>query len=332
MTAAKTCQKLAILRRKVPEPSKPTAQGMSGITARAPFAPPSRRGPSARSRAARSEPRASLGDNAPVDDDVEVVRYGLGGGSVAMYPRSAAGGDASAASTSMSDRCEPSRARSSTEPTTRYEDGPLDALAIALFNRKLLAAVENGAPLAAEDKNALPRSGFDRLVALADRIGGSGRSTTEQRAVVLKTLLGLIPAPVRFLFKILIKPSNWVDAMNARITVSAFAWLVGPCEIVPRETDGELAAVRLRKCRYLEQCGCVGSCVNFCKRPTEAFFKEAFGVDAHLAPDHQNGSCVMTFGVSPPKEDPALVEPCYKSCGGGGGTCGPCPKIGEAKE
>ena len=262
---------------------------------------------------------------------MEVVRYGLGGGSVAMYPRSAAGGDASAASTSMPDRCEP-RARSSTEPTTRYEDGPLDALAIALFNRKLLAAVEDGAPLAAEEKNALPHSGFDRLVALADRIGASGRPPAEQRAVVLKTLLGLIPAPVRFLFKILIKPSNWVDAMNARITVSAFAWLVGPCEIVPRETDGELAAVRLRKCRYLEQCGCVGSCVNFCKRPTEAFFREAFGVDAHLAPNHLDGSCVMTFGAPPPNEDPALEEPCYASCGGGGGTCGPCPKIGEAKE
>ena len=267
---------------------------------------------------------------------MEVVRYGLGGGSVAMYPRSAASGDASAASASTSDRRE-ARARSSTEPTTRYEDGPLDALAIALFNRKLLAAVETardgrGAPLTAEEKNALPRAGFDRLVALADGIGSSGRSPAAQRAVVLETLLGLIPAPVRVLFKILIKPSAWVDAMNARITVSAFAWLVGPCEIVPRETDGELAAVRLRKCRYLEQCGCVGSCVNFCKRPTEAFFKEAFGVDAHLAPDHQTGSCVMTFGVSPPKEDPALSEPCYKSCGGGGGTCGPCPKIGEAKE
>ena len=110
-----------------------------------------------------------------------------------MYPRSAAGGDASAASTSMPDRCEPSRARSSTEPTTRYEDGPLDALAIALFNRKLLAAVETardgrGAPLTAEEKNALPRAGFDRLVALADGIGSSGRSPAAQRAVVLETL------------------------------------------------------------------------------------------------------------------------------------------------
>ena len=269
---------------------------------------------------------------------MEVVRYGLGGGSVAIYPRSAAGGeDANAACSSSSDWRE-TRARSSTEPTTRYEDGPLDALAIALFNSKLLAAVETASDgrgsraLSAEEKNALPNAGFDRLVALADCIGASGRSPKEQRAVVLDTLLGLIPAPVRFLFKILIKPSTWVDMMNARITVSAFAWLVGPCEIVPRETDGALAAVRLRKCRYLEQCGCVGSCVNFCKRPTEAFFREAFGVEAHLAPNHCDGSCVMTFGAPPPSEDPAFQEPCYATCGGGGETCGACPKIGEANE
>ena len=40
---------------------------------------------------------------------------------------------------------------------------------------------------------------------------------------------------------------------------------MGPCKIVPREGDGEMAAVELRKCRYLEQSGCTASCVNFCK-------------------------------------------------------------------
>ena len=69
---------------------------------------------------------------------------------------------------------------------------------------------------------------------------------------------------------------NWY-----RYTLEAFAWLVGPCEIVPRETDGELAAVKLRKCRYLEQCGCTASCVNFCKRPTEAGMKLFFCVHSH---------------------------------------------------
>jgi hypothetical protein len=75
-----------------------------------------------------------------------------------------------------------------------------------------------------------------------------------------------------------------------------------------------MAAVKLRKCRYLEQCGCTASCANFCKRPTEGFFREAFGVDAHLEPNHEDGSCVMTFGREAPTPDPAFAQPCYASC------------------
>ena len=203
-----------------------------------------------------------------------------------------------------------------TEPTTRYIDGPLDAAAIWLFNLKLEQAVNDGADDEERRRNAkgLPAGGFDRLVALADRIASSGRTPPEQRAVVLATLLGLIPPWVRTQFKRLIDPRwAWVDKMNALITVNAFAWLVGPCEIVPRDGDGELAAVKLRKCRYLEQCGCTASCANFCKRPTEGFFREAFGVDAHLAPNHEDGSCVMTFGRKPPEmNDPAFSQPCCR--------------------
>ena len=92
--------------------------------------------------------------------------------------------------------------------------------------------------------------------------------------------------------------------------------------------DGVLAAVKLKKCRYLEQSGCVGSCTNFCKVPTENFFKEAFGVDAHLQPNHADGSCVLTFGEKLSDEE-IFSAPCYLTCksrklgissGGGVGT------------
>lgn len=243
----------------------------------------------------------------------EEVRYGLGRGSVAYYPLK--DGDASSRASTPS----PSTPllREDTEPTTRYTDGPLDAAAIWLFNLKLQQAVNDGVDDETRRKNGagLPPGGFDRLVALADRIAQSGRTPPEQRAVVLATLLGLIPAWVRAQFKRMIKPEwRWVDEMNAVITVNAFAWLVGPCEIVPREDDGVMAAVKLRKCRYLEQCGCTASCANFCKRPTEGFFREAFGVDAHLEPNHEDGSCVMTFGREAPTPDPAFAQPCYASC------------------
>ena len=255
------------------------------------------------------------------EEAFEVVKYGLGKGSTAYYPRG--GRPVSSSSIGVP--------RLDTDPSTRYEDGVLDKLAIALFNAKLESAVNEGTPgqsssSAAVTSPPLPAGGFPRLVALADRIAESNRSPIAQRQVVLNTLLGLIPGFVRRLFKILIKPATWVDKMNAIITVEAFAWLVGPCEIVPRETDGVMAAVKLRKCRYLEQCGCTASCVNFCKRPTEGFFREAFGVDAHLAPNHEDGSCIMTFGVAAPVPDPAFDKSCYASCS----KAATCSALGEA--
>jgi hypothetical protein len=50
------------------------------------------------------------------------------------------------------------------------------------------------------------------------------------------------------------------------------------------------------------------------QRPTEAFFREAFGVDAHLEPNHEDGSCMMTFGAAPPVPDPSFQQACYASC------------------
>jgi|TARA_B110000259_G_scaffold16216_1_gene17047 hypothetical protein len=197
------------------------------------------------------------------------VRYGLFGGSAATYPLRALDDRKRATDAHTSTSYESSRKVNAA--TTIYEDGPLDALAISLFNHKLLSTVEDasdgyGTRLSSIEKEGLPKRGFARLVALAAKIGSSGRPAEAQTRVVTQTLLSLIPPPVRFLFKKLIKPSNWVDEMNAKITVGAFAWLVGPCEVVPRDRDGTMAAVKLKKCRYLEQSGCVGSCVNFCKR------------------------------------------------------------------
>jgi len=275
---------------------------------------------------------------------VEVVRYGLNRGSTAFFPRRNGAAPSSAAVAP-----DGSVVRRDTDPSTTYTDGFLDTLAIALFNWKLEGALNSsngkggGGAQGASGKQTplptvlppLPPGGFPRLVALADRIA-VGRTPSASRQVVLATLLGLIPGVVRSLFKVLIKPAPWVDRMNANITVEAFAWLVGPCEVVPRETDGEMAAVKLRKCRYLEQCGCTASCVNFCKRPTEAFFREAFGVDAHLAPNHEDGTCMMTFGVKPPVPDPAFEQACYAGCSkaaacavGAGEERAPCHRLGE---
>ena len=255
----------------------------------------------------RASSSSSSNENENNVGEVISIKFGIGRGSRATYDDADGG------------------------PTT-YIDGPLDALAISLFNAKLAAVVNAKDSDAGLDNSGKTATGFDRLVALADRVG-EGRSVDEQRTAVTDALLSIIPAPVRYLFKKLIKPSNWVDEMNAVVTREAFAWLVGPCEITPRESDGVMASVRLRKCRYLEQCGCTASCTNFCKIPTQRFFKEAFGVDATLAPNHEDGSCVMTFGVAPDANDPAFSAPCYVTCKkASAASCEsgqPCHRLGE---
>ena len=70
------------------------------------------------------------------------------------------------------------------------------------------------------------------------------------------------------LFAVLLQ---WTAEMNAAITQKFFAWLVGPLEVkeVDVQFDGKQqtwkSGVQITKCRYLEQSGCKGMCINMCK-------------------------------------------------------------------
>jgi hypothetical protein len=81
--------------------------------------------------------------------------------------------------------------------------------------------------------------------------------------------------------------------MNARIAVAAFGWLVGPMERKDVEVAGrsQRSAVLIQRCRYLEESGCVGQCVNVCKIPTETFFNTEFGQPLYMKPNYEDFSC-----------------------------------------
>ena len=57
---------------------------------------------------------------------------------------------------------------------------------------------------------------------------------------------------------------QWSAEINALITVLGFKWLVGPLETKEVEVDfnGDKqkwqSGVQIKKCRYLEQSGCIG--------------------------------------------------------------------------
>lgn len=251
------------------------------------------------------------------EEDVEVVRFGLGRGSTVMYPKSH---DTS-----------PMKFGS---PVAQYKDGLLDKVAIASFSWKMKQAVERKV-LPADWEKSLPKEDFARLVALADLVCKS-RTIPQQRQDITNMILSIMPPFSRQIARIVLPPGNFSDSVCAAITVAVFEFFVGPCEIVAREDDGFMGAVKVRKCRYLESCGCTASCVNVCKIPTQNYFRECLGLDATLAPNHTDGSCLFTFGRAPPSPDPAFIMPCAAGCSvaapcsdSATGDLPPCHRIGE---
>lgn len=85
---------------------------------------------------------------------------------------------------------------------------------------------------------------------------------------------------------------------------------------------------RIKKCRYLQESGCVGLCTNLCKRPTEAFFSEAFGLPLTMEPDFETLECTMRFGQAAPpiEEDAVYNQPCFSAVCSMASPRGPCPR------
>ena len=97
----------------------------------------------------------------------------------------------------------------------------------------------------------------------------------------------------------------------------------------PRPFSSKKKKNRIKKCRYLQESGCVGLCTNLCKRPTEAFFADAFGLPLTMEPDFETLECTMRFGQAPPpiEEDAVYNQPCFSAVCSMASPSGPCPKI-----
>eukprot|EP00899_Mesostigma_viride_P004820 jgi/Mesvir1/14339/Mv09747-RA.1 len=140
-----------------------------------------------------------------------------------------------------------------------------------------------------------------------------GRTAKQQREAVLQ---GFPKVPA--LFRALFPYSKWGAEVNAQITPRFFTWLVGPMDIREEPVNGVLqkSTVHIKKCRYLEESGCTGMCVNLCKMPTQTFFTEQLGMPVTMNPNFEDLSCDMIFGLVPPPldEDPVSKQPCFATC------------------
>ncbi|KAK9785096.1 hypothetical protein WJX73_007876 [Symbiochloris irregularis] len=211
-----------------------------------------------------------------------------------------------------------------------YNDGLLNKFFIKYFSQKMSDTL-GGRPY---------EEGYDGFVQLSREIM-KGRSSKQQREAVGGVLDSLMPPEAQQSFRTLFPLSKWSAEINARITVAFFGWLVGPMELQHDDITFKgrqerwRSKVQIKKCRYLEQSGCVGMCVNMCKVPTQQFFTDRVGLPLTMNPNFEDLSCEMLFGKPPPplEEDEAFMQPCFPHvCNiGNRDAQKPCPKIDTSR-
>ncbi|MEM9539249.1 MAG: DUF4033 domain-containing protein [Cyanobacteria bacterium P01_E01_bin.42] len=209
---------------------------------------------------------------------------------------------------------------------TIYNDNSFDRLFIALLVGKMSAALGKKTQL----------KGYEGFVDLSQQIV-RGRTPQEQQDLVAAILQSLVPERLLAIVRAVFSPTQLVCELNAWFGATFFQWLVGPCKRIEVEVPAEnestrtqKSGVRIEKCRYLENSGCTGMCVNMCKLPTQNFFTQKFGIPLTMVPNFEDLSCEMIFGQTPPPwtEDPAYHQPCLADMGSvGDQQAQPCPKI-----
>lgn len=209
---------------------------------------------------------------------------------------------------------------------TLYQDNLIDQIFIALFSRKMSKAVQKKSQY----------KGYDGFVDLSQQIM-KGRTAQQQQELVQIVLQSLVPSPALYLIRNLFSPTKWVCESNAWFATILFEWLVGKSEIKEVEIINknqqivkQKSGVKIKKCRYLEESGCVGMCINMCKIPTQKFFTESFGIPLTMTPNFEDLSCEMVFGQNPPPlhTEEASTHPCLQTyCPTAVNSNQPCPKI-----
>ncbi|KAM3379910.1 hypothetical protein BC332_20218 [Capsicum chinense] len=215
---------------------------------------------------------------------------------------------------------------------TKYNDGLFEKAFMTLFARKM----EKYGTSKIENSDEMKKKGwfdydYDSFVDVSRKVM-QGRSRLQQQQVVREVLMSMLPPGAPAQFRKLFPPTKWAAEFNAAITVPFFFWLVGPSEVVEVEVDGgkQKSGVHIKKCRYLENSGCVGMCVNMCKIPTQDFFTNEFGLPLTMNPNFEDMSCEMVYGQVPPpfEEDPVSKQPCYANiCTIANPSSNVCPKL-----
>lgn len=166
-----------------------------------------------------------------------------------------------------------------------------------------------------------PATNYSEMIAQVNGVAHSEHDLANVNAKGKLVMVQLFPEFLLPAYKMVFGPFMGFSAwMVAWVTKFATQWLMGPNELADlhREdgTVGKDLVLKIEKCRFLEESGCVKTCLHACKIPSEQFFIEEMGLPVTLKPNMTSMGCELHFGVTPVplSEDPVATTPCFETC------------------
>jgi hypothetical protein len=205
----------------------------------------------------------------------------------------------------------------------KYNDSPLDKLLLGIF-RKLVTQNTGGVESDKPGIEGLLDQGRTFMLQ-------PGQTAERQHKMVYDTLGGLMTPVLPPFYRIFMSgivpkfgtdldgkqfgPWFYASFLTSFVTPTFFAFLVGP-STPNRRKDGELGGLLVEKCKFLQESGCKGLCLNQCKLPAQQFFQEELGLPLTVSPNFVTQECQWSFGEVPlsPEEDPSFPKGCLSGC------------------
>ena len=204
-----------------------------------------------------------------------------------------------------------------------YQDSPLDKLLLDIF-RKLVEKNTGGVQSEKPGIEGLLEQGRTFMLK-------PGQTPEAQHKMVYDTLGGLMTPALPPFYRIFmsgiipklgtdmdgkqIGPWFYAPFLTSFVTPTFFKFLVGP-STPNRRKDGRLGGLLVEKCKFLQESGCKGLCLNQCKLPAQQFFQEELGLPLTVSPNFVTQECQWSFGEVPlpPAEDPSFPKGCLSGC------------------
>ena len=237
------------------------------------------------------------------------------------------------------------------KPTHESEENTsfLDERLASLFARRLARFMNEED----EDKELMMKIDFKRDVAdRCVRAVQKSNSEEEQRMFGLAVIESFVPREAGRAFGTFLRlfPDWFAKRHAAFVTPMLLPWLVGAAEVndVPEKYEaakgseeeeeehmvpanafeglvgrrskksGYKQGVLVKRCKVLEQSGCVSVCKNVCKIPTETFFTDVVGLPVTLVPNYETLECQFCYGRVADGTEGEEAGGCYVGCAASG--------------